>query len=48
MVGLVETLIALLEGEANIGGAGAATIVVKLDIVEYELIPLTLIALTRQ
>jgi hypothetical protein len=47
-VELVEIPDAPVTGEANIGIAGVAIIVVKLNVLEYTLVPLPLEALTRQ
>jgi len=47
-IGSVETPVARSMGEESVGACGAATIVVKLQAVEYGLVPLELIAFTRQ
>lgn len=47
-VGVIDTPIVPLEGDESIGEEGAAPLVVKLQVVEYALVPPVFAALTRQ
>jgi hypothetical protein len=49
-VGFVETLVAPFDGEVSVGADGGLTValVVKLQTVEYALVPPVFVALTRQ
>ena len=47
-VGLIATAVALFAGVTSVGAVGAETMVVKLDVEEYELVPPALAAFTRQ
>ena len=47
-MGLVETPVAPSDGEASVGAAGAATIIVKLLVDEKGPAPAAFVALTRQ
>jgi hypothetical protein len=44
----METPVALFDGELSVGADGAATMVVKLQLDEYALVPPAFVALTRQ
>ena len=47
-VGVMETPVAPFDGDDSVGAGGAATMVVKLQLEEYALVPPALVALTRQ
>ena len=47
-VGVIETPVALSAGETSAGANGGAMTVVNCRDVEYELVPLTFVALTLQ
>jgi hypothetical protein len=47
-VGVMETPVAPFDGDDSVGADGAATMVVKLQAVEYALVPPAFVALTRQ
>ena len=47
-VGVMETPVAPFDGDDSVGADGAATMVVKLQAVEYALVPLAFVALTCQ
>jgi hypothetical protein len=48
-VGVIETPVALFDGERRVGAGGLPPeLVVKLQMLEYALVPLAFVALTRQ
>jgi hypothetical protein len=47
-VGVIDPPIVPLKGDESVGEEGAAPLVVKLQALEYALVPLLFVALTRQ